>query len=80
MKGKLTGIPVAVVRGLTSHDDGSNARTLLRPGEEDLFWLGTDEALALGRSQAQLLRRSVRRFSCRTRARPNSSRPRSPKR
>jgi coenzyme F420-0:L-glutamate ligase / coenzyme F420-1:gamma-L-glutamate ligase len=63
VKGKLTGIPVAVVRGLTPHDDGSNARTLLRPGEEDLFWLGTDEALAMGRGQAQLLRRSVRRFS-----------------
>jgi coenzyme F420-0:L-glutamate ligase/coenzyme F420-1:gamma-L-glutamate ligase len=62
VKGKLTGIPVAVVRGLTLHDDGSNARALLRPGEEDLFWLGTDEALAMGRGQAQLLRRSVRRF------------------
>jgi coenzyme F420-0:L-glutamate ligase/coenzyme F420-1:gamma-L-glutamate ligase len=63
VKGKLTGIPVAVVRGLTPHDDGSNARTLLRPGDEDLFWLGTEEALAMGRGQAQLLRRSVRRFS-----------------
>ncbi len=63
VKGKLTAIPVAVVRGLTLRDDGSNARALLRPGEDDLFWLGTDEALAMGRSQAQLLRRSVRRFS-----------------
>src|SRR5689334_21922487 len=63
VKGKLTDIPVAVVRGLTLSDNGPNARTLLRPGEEDLFWLGTEEALALGRSQAQLLRRSVRRFS-----------------
>jgi coenzyme F420-0:L-glutamate ligase / coenzyme F420-1:gamma-L-glutamate ligase len=63
VKGKLTGIPVAVVRGLRLHDNGSNARTLLRPGEEDLFWLGTEEALAMGRGQAQLLRRSVRRFS-----------------
>ncbi len=66
VKGKLTGIPVAVVRGLRLPDDGSNARTLLRPGEEDLFWLGTEEALAMGfkgASQAQLLRRSVRRFS-----------------
>ncbi len=40
VKGKLTGIPVAVVRGLALRDNGSNARTLLRPGEEDLFWLG----------------------------------------
>ncbi len=62
VKGKLTAVPVAVVRGLTLRDDGSNARTLVRAGEEDLFWLGTEEALALGRSQAQLLRRSVRSF------------------
>ncbi|OBK77648.1 coenzyme F420-0:L-glutamate ligase [Mycobacterium sp. 1274761.0] len=63
VKGKLTGVPVAVVRGLTLREDGSTARALLRPGEEDLFWLGTEEALALGRTQAQLMRRSVRRFS-----------------
>ena len=63
VKGKLTAVPVAVVRGLALHDDGSSARTLVRAGEEDLFWLGTEEAIALGRSQAQLLRRSVRRFS-----------------
>ncbi|MGV0715344.1 coenzyme F420-0:L-glutamate ligase [Mycolicibacterium sp. XJ662] len=63
VKGKLTDIPVAVVRGLSLPDDASTARTLLRPGEEDLFWLGTEEAIALGRSQAQLLRRSVRRFT-----------------
>lgn len=63
VKGKLTSVPVAVVRGLTLSDDGSNARTLVRASQEDLFWLGTEEAIALGRSQAQLLRRSVRRFS-----------------
>ena len=67
VKGKLTDIPVAVVRGLSLQDNGSNARDLLRPGEEDLFWLGTEEAIALGfqkgTSQAQLLRRSVRTFS-----------------
>jgi len=63
VKGKLTDIPVAVVRGLTLPDNGSNARTLVRSGEDDLFWLGTEEAIALGRSQAQLLRRSVRSFS-----------------
>lgn len=65
VKGKLTGMPVAVVRGLPGHlvsDDGSTARKLLRPGEEDLFWLGTAEAVELGRRQAQLVRRSVRRF------------------
>ncbi|GFG62963.1 coenzyme F420:L-glutamate ligase [Mycobacterium kubicae] len=63
VKGKLTALPVAVVRGLTLTDDGSTARQLLRAGEEDLFWLGTAEAIDLGRRQAQLLRRSVRRFS-----------------
>ncbi len=63
VKGKLTGIPVAVVRGLALSDDGSTARTLVRPGVEDLFWLGTEEAMRLGRTQAQLMRRSVRRFS-----------------
>lgn len=62
VKGKLTAVPVAVVRGLSLRDDGSSARNLVRAGEEDLFWLGTEEALALGRSQAQLLRRSVRTF------------------
>lgn len=62
VKGKLTAVPVAVVRGLPVRDDGSSARNLVRAGEEDLFWLGTEEALALGRSQAQLLRRSVRHF------------------
>lgn len=62
VKGKLTSVPVAVVRGLTLSDDGSNAQTLVRSGREDLFWLGTEEAITLGRSQAQLMRRSVRRF------------------
>lgn len=62
VKGKLTAMPVAVVRGLDLPDDGTTARRLLRPGTEDLFWLGTAEAIELGRGQAQLLRRSVRRF------------------
>ncbi|MGF2944145.1 coenzyme F420-0:L-glutamate ligase [Mycobacterium sp. Lab-001] len=62
VKGKLTAMPVAVVRGLHVTDDGSTARRLLRPGTEDLFWLGTAEALDMGRRQAQLVRRSVRRF------------------
>jgi len=63
VKGKLTAMPVAVVRGLRLADDGSTARQLLRSGPDDLFWLGTAEAIDLGRRQAQLLRRSVRRFS-----------------
>ena len=63
VKGKLTGIPVAVVRGLTLHDNGSGGRSLIRNGQDDLFWLGTAEAIALGRTQTQLLRRSIRRFA-----------------
>ena len=63
VKGKLTAVPVAVVRGLTLHDDGSTAAKLLRGGIDDLFWLGTAESIDLGRRQAQLLRRSVRRFA-----------------
>lgn len=55
-KGKLAGIPVAVVRGLDPavlapvRDDGS--RALVRTGTDDMFRLGTDEALALGRADA----------------------------
>jgi coenzyme F420-0:L-glutamate ligase / coenzyme F420-1:gamma-L-glutamate ligase len=63
VKGKLSAIPVAVVRGLPIRDDGSTARQLVRSGTDDLFWLGTAEALEVGRQQAQLLRRSVRQFS-----------------
>ncbi|MBS9534886.1 coenzyme F420-0:L-glutamate ligase [Mycobacterium sp. M1] len=65
VKGKLTHVPVAVVRGLGSRtitDNGSAARDLVRAGADDLFWLGTAEAIDTGRRQAQLLRRSVRRF------------------
>ena len=63
VKGKLTGVPVAVLRGLDVRDDGSTAASLVRSGHDDLFWLGTAESIDLGRRQAQLLRRSVRDFS-----------------
>ncbi len=63
VKGKLAGVPVAVLRGLPRHDDGSRAADLVRPVDEDLFRLGTDDAIALGRRQALLLRRSVRSFA-----------------
>lgn len=56
VKGKLAGVPVAVVRGLAAADlpvdDGRGARALLRPRETDLFRLGTAEALAQGRREA----------------------------
>ena len=67
VKGKLGGVPVAVVRGMTLVDDGSTARELVRPLDDDLFSLGTDEAIAQGltqgRREAVLLRRSVREFA-----------------
>ncbi|KIA63120.1 coenzyme F420-0:L-glutamate ligase [Nocardia vulneris] len=63
VKGKLGGVPVAVVRGLPITDDGSTAADLLRGGTDDLFWLGTAEAIEQGRREAVLLRRSVRQFA-----------------
>ncbi|AOW94422.1 coenzyme F420-0:L-glutamate ligase [Rhodococcus sp. WMMA185] len=63
VKGKLGGVPVAVVRGLELTDDQSSAQDLIRRGPEDLFWLGTAESLERGRSEALLLRRSIRQFS-----------------
>mgnify|MGYP001084474843 FL=1 len=63
VKGKLGGLPVAVVRGMVPVDDGSTARDLVRPVDEDMFRLGADEAIALGRREAVLLRRSTRAFT-----------------
>lgn len=51
VKGKLSHIPVAVVRGVAHEDDHRGARALLRT-EGDMFSMGTAEALALGRAQA----------------------------
>lgn len=63
VKGKLGGVPVAVVRGFRPQDDGSAARDLQRPIEDDLFNLGVDEAMRLGRLEAVASRRSTRQFS-----------------
>ncbi|MGH3855040.1 MAG: coenzyme F420-0:L-glutamate ligase [Pseudonocardiaceae bacterium] len=70
VKGKLAGVPVAVLRGLAPREDGTSAADLIRPLADDLFWLGTDEAMdrgltqgrVQGRADAVLLRRSVRSF------------------
>ena len=62
VKGKLGGVPVAVVRGLDIGQNPGVARDLVRPVEDDLFRLGTEEAIAQGRREAVLLRRSVRTF------------------
>ena len=52
VKGKASGHPVAVVRGMgrlvTAEVDTPGARTLPRTGEADMFRLGTDEAYAAG--------------------------------
>ncbi len=65
VKGKLAGVPVAVVRGLAARAPGADlgARALIRPYDEDLFRLGTDLAIAQGRREAVLLRRTVRSFT-----------------
>jgi coenzyme F420-0:L-glutamate ligase/coenzyme F420-1:gamma-L-glutamate ligase len=53
--GKLSGVPVAVVRGLVPPaDDGLGVRAMLRPATEDMFRLGTDEVVTS--------RRTVRSF------------------
>jgi dehydro coenzyme F420 reductase / coenzyme F420-0:L-glutamate ligase / coenzyme F420-1:gamma-L-glutamate ligase len=52
VKGKLSDIPVAVIRGLHCPDDGKGSSGLIRGSADDLFRLGTAEALALGRTQA----------------------------
>jgi coenzyme F420-0:L-glutamate ligase / coenzyme F420-1:gamma-L-glutamate ligase len=63
VKGKLGAVPVAVVRGLRIGAVDSTAADLIRPVEEDLFRLGTEEALAQGRREAALLWRPVRSFA-----------------
>jgi coenzyme F420-0:L-glutamate ligase len=53
VKGKLGGVPVAIVRGLARDgkltDNGLGSRELIRGSEDDLFRLGTTEAMAVGR-------------------------------
>ncbi len=59
VKGKLDGVPVAVVRGLAPVDDPAGAAPLLRTAADDLFRLGTSEAMLA----AVPARRSVRAFA-----------------
>ncbi|MFJ9697674.1 coenzyme F420-0:L-glutamate ligase [Kitasatospora sp. NPDC101183] len=62
VKGKATGVPVAVVRGLghlVTEEDGEGARPLVRSSVDDMFRLGTSEALR----EAVTLRRTVRAFT-----------------
>jgi len=58
VKGKLTGVPVAVVRGLSAlvtDEDGPGAAALIRPSEEDMFRYGS--------ADVPLARRTVREFA-----------------
>ncbi len=54
VKGKASGCPVAVVRGmgrLVGPLDLPGARSIVRPSERDMFRLGTEEALERGRRE-----------------------------
>jgi coenzyme F420-0:L-glutamate ligase/coenzyme F420-1:gamma-L-glutamate ligase len=65
VKGKAAGVPAAIVRGLAEHlldEDGPGAAALVRPPADDLFRLGTREALAEGARGAVPARRTVRSF------------------
>ncbi|WP_433339146.1 coenzyme F420-0:L-glutamate ligase [Spirillospora sp. CA-294931] len=58
VKGKLDGVPVAVVRGmgaLVTSDDGPGARALVRPPDEDMFRFGSAEVVHA--------RRTIREFT-----------------
>jgi coenzyme F420-0:L-glutamate ligase/coenzyme F420-1:gamma-L-glutamate ligase len=60
VKGKLGGVPVAVVRGLAyRRDENAGARAMVRAPADDMFRLGTNEA----KRQAVLDRRTVRTFT-----------------
>ncbi|MEV8457037.1 coenzyme F420-0:L-glutamate ligase [Streptomyces sp. NPDC052095] len=62
VKGKATGMPVAVVRGLgrvLDPADSAGASALVRSAEGDMFRLGTSEAVR----EAVTLRRTVREFT-----------------
>jgi coenzyme F420-0:L-glutamate ligase/coenzyme F420-1:gamma-L-glutamate ligase len=61
VKGKVAGVPVAVIRGLAGvgGEDGPGAAAMVRPSEEDMFSLGTVEA----RRSAVYARRSIRTFA-----------------
>ncbi|MDX2709611.1 coenzyme F420-0:L-glutamate ligase [Streptomyces sp. PA03-6a] len=64
VKGKSTGAPVALVRGLDglvlpSEEDGEGGRALVRVAANDMFRLGTSEAVR----EAVSLRRTIREFT-----------------
>lgn len=61
VKGKTSGIPVAIVRGLSRYVtdlDAPGARTLTRTGDDDMFRFGSAEAYRLGYEAAMAELRS----------------------
>lgn len=61
VKGKKSGMPVAVVRGLgrlVTGLDAPGARSLQRPANEDMFRLGTDEAYRQGLEEGAAIRQT----------------------
>ncbi|MGQ4378732.1 coenzyme F420-0:L-glutamate ligase [Streptomyces sp. SAS_267] len=62
VKGKASGLPVAVVRGLAhlvTEAEGTGARAMVRDARDDMFRLGTSEAVR----EAVTQRRTVRAFT-----------------
>lgn len=62
VKGKASGLPVAVVRGLAhlvTDAEGTGARAMVRDARDDMFRLGTSEAVR----EAVTQRRTVRAFT-----------------
>lgn len=62
VKGKAAGLPVAVVRGLAhvvAEEPGEGARAMVRDARDDMFRLGTSEAVR----EAVTQRRTVRAFT-----------------
>jgi coenzyme F420-0:L-glutamate ligase/coenzyme F420-1:gamma-L-glutamate ligase len=58
VKGKLSGVPVAVVRGLAdlvTAEDGPGGRALIRPADEDMFRYGSADVV--------FARRTIREFA-----------------
>ncbi|HEX2315761.1 MAG TPA: coenzyme F420-0:L-glutamate ligase [Thermomonospora sp.] len=58
VKGKLSGVPVALVRGLghlVTEEDGPGARAMIRPSADDLFRYGSADVV--------FARRTIREFS-----------------
>ena len=75
VKGKLTGIPVAVVRGLTLRDNGSNARTLLRARRGGPVLAGHRRGARDGPRPGAAVAPIGSAIQRRSPSRPNSSRP-----